>query len=278
MIFLPPTINIHVVQPCNYSCQFCFAHFPKGEGLRPPLPTEWTQIISVLAANGAQKINFAGGEPTLYKFLPELIAHTKGLGLQASLVTNGTRLEACLARCQVMPDFIGLSIDSGSEATNARLGRGSGQHVAQTVYLANFIRRNGIRLKINTVVTRLAVDEDMGSLIRALRPERWKLFQVLPIAGENDGKVEELLISEEEFRAFVTRHLHLESLGLRVVPESNELMTASYGMIDPFGRFFDNALGRLRYSGPILQDGLSAAFSAVCYRHERFIERGGEYK
>jgi hypothetical protein len=48
-------------------------------------------------------------------------------------------------------------------------------------------------------------------------------------------------------------------------------------MIDPFGRFFDNSLGRLRYSAPILKVGLRTAFAAVSYRHERFMERGGEY-
>ena len=38
-----------------------------------------------------RKLTFAGGEPTLCPWLPELIAHAKSLGLVTMLVTNGSR-------------------------------------------------------------------------------------------------------------------------------------------------------------------------------------------
>lgn len=38
-----------------------------------------------------------------------------------------------------------------------------------------------MRLKLNTVVTRANLQDDgMASLVGELRPERWKVFQVMP--------------------------------------------------------------------------------------------------
>lgn len=106
------------------------------------------------------------------------------------------------------------------------------------------VRVLGIGLKLNTVVTALNWQEDMHALLRDLRPARWKVFQVLAIAGQNDGAVEPLLITGEQFAAFVDRHLDLEAEGLGPVAEDNDAMTDSYAMIDPLERFYGNHGGR----------------------------------
>ena len=64
---------------------------------------------------------------------------------------------------------------------------------------------------------------------------------------------------------------------LNVVPESNEAMTESYVMVDPAGRFFDNAQGAYTYSLPILEVGVEEALKGVLIEPERFRRRGGRY-
>jgi radical S-adenosyl methionine domain-containing protein 2 len=49
-------------------------------------------------------------------------------------------------------------------------------------------------------------------------------------------------------------------------------------MIDPLGRFFSNAGGRLRYSQPILEVGVADAFRQVSFDVDRFEARGGLYE
>lgn len=45
-----------------------------------------------------------------------------------------------------------------------------------------------VSLKINTTVTRRTLGDDLAPLIVALSPiERWKLFQMLPLEGENSN-------------------------------------------------------------------------------------------
>ena len=119
----------------------------------------------------------------------------------------------------------------------------------------DMLRQCDIRLKINTVVTRSDYDEDLAGFIANARPDRWKLLQVLPVRGQNDGLVDDLVVTHEEFTRYVARNRCVESMGIVVVPESNDLMTGSYVMVDPAGRFFDNVVGTHVYSRPINQVG-----------------------
>ena len=79
-------------------------------------------------------------------------------------------------------------------------------------------------MKLNTVVCKPNLDDDMTKLVLELMPERWKIFEVLPVEGQNDGDVEELLLDNGEFQSWVDRHSFVEDYGIQFVPESNELM------------------------------------------------------
>ena len=145
--------------------------------------------------------------------------------------------------------------------------------------MAGHGRSTGLRaaIKLNTVVTSLTAHEDMSDFVRAVAPERWKIFQVLPVEGQNDGSVEPLLIDDAAFRAFVARHARLEADGVTLVPEDNDGMTDSYAMIDPLGRFYGNHRGRYVYSRPILEVGVREALGQVNFEVKRLIQRGGLY-
>jgi radical S-adenosyl methionine domain-containing protein 2 len=41
-------------------------------------------------------------------------------------------------------------------------------------------------VKVNTVVSRANVGEDLAPVLAALRPDKWKVFQVLPVYGDRD--------------------------------------------------------------------------------------------
>ena len=271
----PVAINYHLIRACDASCRFCFATFRDVAGRLPT--SDARRLLDRLRAAGGEKITFAGGEPTLHPDLGELLRHAKELGFTTCVVTNGFNLGDLLDAHAAALDWAGLSIDSGSESVQAALGRGRGDHVARCVDLADRCRAEGVRVKLNTVVTAETWWGDLAPLVRRVRPERWKVFQVLPIAGQNDESVEDLLISREQFRAFVQRHAHLAAEGLAPVVEDNDAMLSSYVMVDPLGRFFGNATGRHIYSQPILEVGVEAALAQVGFEPARFEARGGRY-
>lgn len=123
-----PSVNFHLWEPCNMRCKFCFAGFkdvkqsvlPKGH-----LPKEQTiQVVQQLADLGFEKITFAGGEPTLCSWLPELIATAKQAGLTTMIVSNGTKLtDKFLQDNQKNLDWIAISVDSLQLDTNKAIGR-----------------------------------------------------------------------------------------------------------------------------------------------------------
>ena len=272
------SVNYHLLKPCNMRCKHCFV---------TDLPTQLSKENSILLVDriaefGFEKINFAGGEPTLCPWLPDLIERTKGYGMVTSIVTNGSKITSqYLDDLNGNLDWIGLSIDTVDPEKLIRLGRAIGGTIPITeekyLDIIGEIKRHEIRLKINTVVTSVTWEEDFTPFIRLAEPERWKLFQALPVKGQNDLHIADFVITTAQFEAYVQRNRIVEDDGISVIPESNEAMTESYVMVDPAGRFFDNAQGFYRYSTPILEVGVAEALKQVSIDPERFRQRGGEY-
>ncbi len=278
-----PTVNYHLLQPCNMSCGYCYATFLDLPSKPPFLPeADALRLVNLLRDAGFRKINFAGGEPTLCPWLPALIQAAKGLGLTTSIVTNGSRITGdWLDNLAGSLDMVALSIDSVDAATLRKIGRNVGSKpplsAAEYQQMAGWIKERDIRFKVNTVVNRLNHAEDFRPFILSIRPERWKIFQALPVRHQNDARIDEFVVSDAEFSRYVARNRSVEREGIIVVPESNALMTGSYAMIDPLGRFFDDTKGEHTYSRPILKVGVAAALQEVTIFSERFVERGGDY-
>ncbi|APG66510.1 hypothetical protein LPB136_13545 [Tenacibaculum todarodis] len=263
-------------------CKFCFATFqdvkqtilPKGH-----LPeVEALEVVKKIAAAGFEKITFAGGEPLLCKWLPNLIKTAKQLGMTTMLVTNGSKLtDEFLIDNKPYLDWIALSVDSLEDESNIKIGRAiTGKKPLSKAYyydLVDTIKKYGYGLKINTVVNKVNYKDDLTDFIEYANPQRWKVLQVLPIVGQNDNKIEEFKITTKEYNYFFNTHKDLKA----IVPESNEEIKGSYVMVDPAGRFFDNAQGIHNYSKPILEVGIQEALKTMNYDFYKFKSRGGIY-
>lgn len=279
---LIPTVNFHCWKPCNMRCRHCFARFDDAGHDNLPR-AEMLEVVRELA-RGFERINFVGGEPTLCPWFVEALDLARASGARPSLVTNGWAMvkkpelrDAILARV----DGIGLSIDSRHADANHAIGRVVGHHalsVDELAALANLVRERGMHLKINTVVQQANLNEDFRDLLRRLRPDRWKVFQVLPMRGQNDEDYVSVAITDVQFAAFLARHASLANEGILAVPEDHEAMTGSYAMVDPGGFAYDNVDGTYRYSRlPVHRCGWHVAFTDVCVMAERFAARGGNY-
>ncbi len=283
---IPPAVNWHFWPRCNYGCEFCFATFediPLSERLAK---SDALLIPQLLADAGAEKITFVGGEPTLCPYLDELLEAARKAGLTTCIVTNGTGItREFLQMNSENIDWIGLSIDASNDILHQRIGRGVikdlnagfSQHLKLSKKVWKLCEQFAIRMKLNTVICKENVDDDMTELVSELRPERWKVFQVLPVEGQNDGRVDDLLITDEEFSSWVERHRGNIESDIQFVVESNDLMTGSYVMIDALGRFYSNVKGGHTYTPPILEIGVQKAWELNQFKWKQFHERGGVY-
>ena len=283
---LPLAVNWHFWPRCNYGCNFCFARFEEIATANKMSKADALTVPQMLADAGADKLTFVGGEPTLCKYLDELLDAAKNAGLTTCIVSNGTGLtEAFLSKNHQNIDWIGISIDASNDDLHYKIGRGQSKdlrkgfsnHLVDTLPVWDLCKKYGIKMKLNTVVSSVNMDDDMNQLVEILMPERWKIFQVLPVEGQNDGDVDPLLINEYQFEKWVKRHSQVESLGIQFVPESNDLMRGSYAMLDAKGRFYSNVNGGHQYGPSILDVSVEDAWSQNVFLEEKFSERGGEY-
>lgn len=283
-------INWHITEACNYRCQYCYAHWT-GSGRElvhnvsataQMLETLWQYFHPQNLANPLRRqmdwrgvrLNLAGGEPLLY---PERVHQTlsaaRDIGFTTSLITNGSLLSSELAQ-QLAPhlSLLGVSLDSGISTTNRQIGRqnrhGQPLKIEQLEEAINAARHWNptLQIKLNTVVNALNCHEDLSALIRRFAPQRWKVLRMLPVVTDK------LMVCDADFQGFVARH---QPLGDVLCIEDNTEMVDSYVMIDPLGRFFQNALGQssYRYSCPIPEVGVDQAFAAVGMATAKFCAR-----
>lgn len=109
--------------------------------------------LALLKAAGMRKINFAGGEPFLYKpLLGTLVAFCKDqLGPESvSIVTNGSLVdERFLRQHGKHIDILAVSCDSFNEQTNIDIGRGSGDQIMKLFQVEEWCKEFGIKFKLN---------------------------------------------------------------------------------------------------------------------------------
>lgn len=284
---IPKAVNWHFWPWCNYGCKFCFAQFediPRHDRLPKHIALT---IPELLADAGAEKITFVGGEPTLCPYLGELLSVSKDVGLTTCVVSNGTGLtEKFLDNWGSKIDWVGISIDASSDIHHLNIGRGlkselskgNSFHLDIALKAWNLCKSRGIRMKLNTVVCKQNLHDNMTDLVNYLQPERWKVFQVLPVEGQNDHEIDDMIITKSEFNQWTNRHADVKSSGIDVVFEDNELMRGSYAMLDALGRFYSNSEGGHQYGGSILEEGVLEAWLENCFYESKFFERGGEYE
>ncbi|XP_065051063.1 S-adenosylmethionine-dependent nucleotide dehydratase RSAD2-like [Rhopilema esculentum] len=278
---VPESVNYHFTRQCNYKCGFCF-HTAKTSFVQPL--DEAKRGLKLLRDAGMQKINFSGGEPFLHKrgkFLGEMVKYCKEEieVPSVSIISNGSLItEKWMQEYGEFVDILGISCDSFDESVNEKIGRHTrGKNHLETMHrVHDWCKKHHVLFKINSVINSYNVDEDMGKYITELEPVRWKIFQCLPIDGENFGEgalrqVEQFLITDEQFKGFIERHSHVPQL----VPESNDLMKQSYFIVDEYFRFIDNGTGRTSKS--ILAVGVEAAIKESGFIEKKYLDRRGRY-
>ena len=263
-------VILSITPACNFKCKFCF---PSHDHCGSLSFEEQKELIKKLSASGMKEITFVGGEPTLCPELPQLIMYAKRLGAITKLVTNGTGLsEAFLADMAGYLDCITISVDSVNENALRDIGRQANNMIINKEFYYNLIsniRKHNYRLKINTVVSSLNINEDLSDFINYAAPSKWKLFQVLTF----ELKALRFAISNKDFAAYCKSQKEKTAPETQIVVAPSEFIKGSCTMIDHTGRFFDIVDGSYNYSEPILEVGVDAAFNQVTVIEAKFLRK-----
>jgi radical S-adenosyl methionine domain-containing protein 2 len=275
-------VNWHLLLTCHYRCRFCFN--PKNKlayGGSHPLCNDYkasTNLIKELASLGTDKLTFTGGEPLYCRNLGKLLAATKDYGMTTMIITNGYLLARSygvkfLEKYGSFIDWIGLSVDSNNSKKEALLGRGYGRHVEDILEATENIRNyaSHVKIKLNTVITRLTWKDDMSTLLDKIKPHRWKVFGLKIVEEANDDqRILDLVPEPWMIESFINRHRKYNP-----VIETDKDMTSSYFMIFPDGKFYIDIPGKgYQLLGNIEEACSNPLFSTI---KQRVKKRGGIY-
>lgn len=266
-------INFHLTNACNYNCTYCFGKFPDKKELTfeqacAVIDSIANYFLQNSITNG--RINLAGGEPLLCLYIDDLINYINAYGIKVSIITNGSLLtKEQIARWKNKVYCIGLSLDSASTEINTAIGRCCKQKtltLRQAISITQAIHRNGIRLKINTVVSKLNVSDNMTEFYKRLKPDRLKFLQVEIVKGVNDNS-KQLEISKKDFKRFCVRH---KNCCAETIIEYSDDMENSYLMINPQGELQLNNHGGYQVYGNCLKEDINLIINRTPINRDKF--------
>ena len=267
-------INLHITQKCNYACKYCFAHFDNNNDLTL---AQWKHIIDNLKTSGlVNAINFAGGEPVLYKDFPALVNYAFDQGFKLSIITNGS----LMLNPKLMPpelfgnfDTLGISVDSINPQTLVALGACNRSHevltyekLSQLITLARSVNPD-IKIKLNTVITNLNANEDLTVIGKEFGIDRWKMLRMKLFAHEGSSNAA-LVPSQADFDGFVARHYEVSE---DVVPEND--LTRSYIMVDNQGQLLDDEGEDYKVVGSLLTENFAEVFGRYAFDETTYASR-----
>ena len=283
------TVNFHITRYCNYQCRYCFH---RGMNDNTTMPKEkWFKIIdNISSSNIVKRINISGGEPFTSPGLTKHIVHyAKNKGFETSIITNSSLLTNKIFNdIKNDVDMIGISVDSGNDDINYKIGRCSRDHYEnEPTHLENVLRvaqlckQNNIYLKFNSVICRENLnDNSIFDLINKVQPQRWKAFRVLQIDNEN-GIDKDL---RTPYNGFITDEEWINwkkecEKKCSIIPkyENNDEMINSYIIVDEDGFLLDSSSGSKQRKGNLLDSDFKEIMKKVMFDEEKFFSRGGSF-
>lgn len=89
---MPPILsNYYLTYKCNSRCTYCDIPVkPANIGIKETPPEVIIENLHALKRLGVKVVDFTGGEPLVYKYLPEVLKAAKEIGLYTSVANTGT--------------------------------------------------------------------------------------------------------------------------------------------------------------------------------------------
>lgn len=252
-------INLHILEICNYKCEHCFAHFDSQKLLTEK---EWEKIVDNCIENtDVEEFNIAGGEPLLYKDLMKLVKYIHKKGKLISIITNGSLIsDLWIEENAKYFTTIGFSIDSVDRDTLIKQGRHNNQKYLSKERFEKICEKikeinPNCKIKINTVVTKHNLHENLGYIINTLPISRWKILK-MDIFQNDSFNNSKISTTNEEYNNFLKENLksinnvklvkkteHCKNYSTEfgeIICEQD--LKATYVMIDSNGYLVDDSL------------------------------------
>lgn len=219
-----------MLNTCNFRCTYCDNHQGRAYFNVPDpdvLDTEQGKRLLEVMSTGTLAIYWCGGEPTLRRDLPELLAYAWDLGFFPNMInTNGSLLHKKLLLPEwrdflwkmdtVIVSLDGLHLERLGSLWGTREPR---QVLVNLLLLRELSKGTTFKLAVNTVVTPGSIDEAEAVLDLACDLGIW--FVPVPVnVGHRPNRE---LLGNPQYAALVDKILERKRRGHRIIGSSRLL-------------------------------------------------------
>lgn len=185
---------------CNLRCPFCHnASLVLPRRLSPVMTQEELLVFLRSRVRRLDGVCITGGEPTLYRDLPQLIEEIRALGFSVKLDTNGSSPEM-LKKVLPMVDYVAMDIKNAPEKYEVTCG--GVDILAQAKESVSLLMDSGVDYEFRTTVCHpFHTPEDLDRIGRWLAGAKQYYIQQFVDSGDLVGEASAL--SPEEMQALL---------------------------------------------------------------------------
>ena len=252
-------LRLSITDVCNFSCNYCLPDGYQGDSGRSCggflSLEEIRNIAAAFAQTGTRKIRITGGEPSVRKDLPAIIAAVKQTpGIEkVVLTTNGYKLPQYIdSWVDAGLDGLNLSIDSLDPAVfHAITGHQRLQELLDGLDRAAELGLGSI--KVNTVMMRGYNHNQLDRFLAWVKHKPLSLrFIELMQTGDNEAFYQKHHVSGEQIKQRLLDDGWEQALRAKDAGPAEEFYHADYqgriGLIMPYSKDFCATCNRLRIS------------------------------
>ena len=227
----PVHVRIKPTNRCNHNCWYCAYradNLQLGEGMDEAdqiPPEKLFEIARDLVDMGVKAVTFSGGgEPLLYKSLPQVVEYLSANGIQVGALTNGSNLKGKMADAFARHGtWIRVSLDAHDDASYAEsrsVGMGKFSQLLRNIrQFAD--RRSNCVLGASFIIT------------ESNAPHIYSVCRMLKDAGVSHVKLSAVVVGNEDLGNSVY-HTSIRSLAALQIERAKELNDDQFHIVDHY--------------------------------------------
>jgi AdoMet-dependent heme synthase len=181
--FVPLVVSWNVTKRCNLKCSHCYINASNQTPCDELNTEEAKKLIDQISEVSRPLLVLSGGEPLLRKDLFELIRYGTEKGLRIGVGSNGSLIDASVAKDlrAAGAKTVSISLDSRSPERHDDF-RGVAGSWQKAITAITALRENGLLVQVNTTVTQQNIGEidEIMSLAEQIGVENFHLFFLVP--------------------------------------------------------------------------------------------------
>ncbi len=202
--FVPLVMSWNVTRECNMKCSHCYIN-ATDKKLENELTTqEAKNLMDQIYQVSAPLLILSGGEPLLRRDIFELISYGSKKGLKMGLGSNGSLIDATVAKKLKDAGIatVSISLDSNIPAQHDEF-RGVAGAWEKAVEACKALRKNNVLVQVNATLTQQNYNQidDIMSLAESIGVENFHLFFLVP-TGRGTKLTD---ISPEKYEEMITK-------------------------------------------------------------------------